>query len=130
LFYLCMVHVVFVFVKTPLFKHKLMFSVSVFKHACQHCGKVLPSKAHLQMHLRVHTGEMPYTCKFCGKGFTQKGNMARHIMNVHKVVIDSWNNAVDFIFRAGHGKQWQQMTLLCFESNACWKCLCVCWLNH
>ncbi len=46
---------------------------------CTQCEKSFTCKHHLDVHLRVHTEEKPYTC---GKSFTQKGSLTAH-MRVH-----------------------------------------------
>ncbi|KAJ2740965.1 hypothetical protein GGI20_005507 [Coemansia sp. BCRC 34301] len=44
------------------------------------CGKVFYQRAHLNIHIRSHTGYKPYACPFpgCGKSFPQLGNMRTH----------------------------------------------------
>ncbi|KAJ2711094.1 DNA-binding transcription factor [Coemansia spiralis] len=44
------------------------------------CGKVFYQRAHLNIHIRSHTGYKPYTCPYpgCGKSFPQLGNMRTH----------------------------------------------------
>ncbi|KAJ2083446.1 hypothetical protein H4R24_000826 [Coemansia sp. RSA 988] len=44
------------------------------------CGKVFYQRAHLNIHIRSHTGYKPYACRYpgCGKAFPQLGNMKTH----------------------------------------------------
>lgn len=44
------------------------------------CGKVFYQRAHLNIHIRSHTGYKPYACPYpgCGKSFPQLGNMRVH----------------------------------------------------
>ncbi|XP_077514692.1 uncharacterized protein LOC144125304 [Amblyomma americanum] len=50
---------------------------------CDYCGKVFGRSNVLAMHLRLHTNERPYLCQHCGLTFRNPTNLKYHTVNMH-----------------------------------------------
>ncbi|XP_063221108.1 zinc finger protein 236-like [Bacillus rossius redtenbacheri] len=56
---------------------------------CQQCEKTFNQKSALNTHLKCHMGERPHVCPHCNLAFTQKGNLKTHIRRAHRFYLAS-----------------------------------------
>ena len=47
-------------------------------HRCNFCQKIYSRQSALKIHMRIHTGERPYSCTVCKRSFNQAGGLKTH----------------------------------------------------
>lgn len=55
---------------------------------CKVCYKEFVTRAEIQRHMFIHTGETPFSCPLCKRSFNSYANMVRHERYFHSEVRD------------------------------------------
>ncbi|XP_077286902.1 uncharacterized protein LOC143911753 isoform X2 [Arctopsyche grandis] len=56
---------------------------------CELCGKVFKYRSYMVHHLRLHSGDKPFSCSICDQKFTLRNSLAKH-QKTHTSITDTF----------------------------------------
>lgn len=67
------------------------------KFHCSYCSYMSDYRAKLNRHMRLHTGERPFTCDVCGRAFSRKDHLQKHLPTHEGRPKDHHGGIIDFL---------------------------------
>lgn len=71
--------------KIRLNKHMQEVHFQTDKYSCLYCDKKSGNAYNMRVHMRTHTGELPFACPDCHLQFSHRVTMKQHRLQVHHV---------------------------------------------
>ncbi|XP_043802021.1 uncharacterized protein LOC122719867 [Apis laboriosa] len=66
--------------KENLDQHVLTQHEKKEKSVCEECGKTFFENHDFRKHMRIHTGDKPYSCSVCARAFTTHSSLSQHLL--------------------------------------------------
>ena len=64
-------------------RHIQIRHLGIRNYKCDECSELFQTQQNLDNHKRTHTGEKPFACPQCDFSSANKGNVTKHIKNIH-----------------------------------------------